>query len=72
MQMRSLIAFSVLFLSFLLWEIFTREAWAQAQDSAGLIEAAKKEGQLNWYTSMSVGIIQSIWNCSIRNTLSSK
>ena len=52
--MRSLIAFALLFLSSLLWEIFTHEAWAQSQDSAGLIEAAKKEGQLNWYTSMSV------------------
>jgi len=30
------------------------QAWDQSESLAKLIEAAKKEGQLNWYTSMSV------------------
>ena len=29
-------------------------AWAQSEHLSKLIDAAKKEGQLNWYTSMSV------------------
>ena len=33
---------------------FIRQAWAQSDQRAKLIEAAKQEGQLNWYTSMSV------------------
>ena len=34
--------------------ILAFQAWAQSDHLAKLIEAAKKEGQLNWYTSMSV------------------
>ena len=30
------------------------QAWAQSEHLSKLIDAAKKEGQLNWYTSMSV------------------
>ena len=33
---------------------FIRQAWGQSDHRTKLIEAAKQEGQLNWYTSMSV------------------
>ena len=36
------------------WEFPPSRALAQTAHHAQLIEGAKKEGQLNWYTSMSV------------------
>jgi ABC-type glycerol-3-phosphate transport system substrate-binding protein len=44
----------LLMCSLTVWEFPISSAWAQSAVSARLIEEAKKEGQLNWYTSMSV------------------
>jgi iron(III) transport system substrate-binding protein len=45
--------FALLCLS--IWQLSGQPANGQSAHTAKLIEAAKKEGQLNWYTSMSVG-----------------
>ena len=44
----------LLLLTLSLMEFPTPAAWAQSTPYAQLIEEAKKEGQLNWYTTMSV------------------
>jgi iron(III) transport system substrate-binding protein len=47
-------ALLLLLSSLILWELPNSPARGQSEPSARLVEEAKKEGQLNWYTSMSV------------------
>jgi iron(III) transport system substrate-binding protein len=39
----------------IIWQLQSLPAWSQSENAAKLLEGAKREGQLNWYTSMGAG-----------------